>query len=529
MKIRGMTINKYMEKVKGFHGHLAPGMVCGGFMVELAYQNLPENGLYDVIAETRACLPDAIQLLTPCTIGNGWLRIIDTGRFAIIFYDKNTGEGVRIALDPNQLKDWPEAHTWAMKLKPKKEQNKKLLYDEIITAGPSLYKVERMQVNRDNFPKKGKIFTCISCGESYRGADAGQCDACLGKVPFSKAIEKNSGLKAIPVKDASGKTALHDMTRIESGLSKGPAILEGDTIKNSDIELLKSMGKESIYVRENIFSNENLIHENHAALAFAKKIAGKGIIFDPDPREGKIDFKAEIDGVLCIEAQSLIRFNRSRDVMCATRKGFIPVTKEMIVAGTRAIPLYLPKTSFESAMKILDDGPLLCVKPYRFKQIGILVTGTEVVTGRVKDAFIPIMEAYVKKYGLSITDRKICPDDQEKIASAAKDLISSGAEIIIATGGLSVDPDDVTRAALLNAGMVDDIYGAPVLPGAMTLIGRIKKTRLIGVPAGALYFDQTAFDLLFPRLLADMPITRTDMASLAEGGFLDSTIRNKIV
>lgn len=523
-----MAIDDYLAKVKQFHGHLAPGMVCGGFMVELAYRNLPEEGFYDVIAETRACLPDAIQILTPCTIGNGWLQIIDTGRFALMFYDKYTGQGVRVAMDPSRLKNWPEAHTWAMKLKPKKEQDKKRLFEEIIEAGPKLYKVERIQVDRDKFPKKGKIFICDSCRESYRGSEAGRCEACQGKVPFSQARENSSGLTPISVDNASGKTALHDMTRIQACVSKGPALNKGDTIKPGDINLLKSMGKEHIYVEGDGPSDKTHIHENDAALAFAKAMKGDGISFDPSPHEGKIDFTADRDGVLCIDTQRLIRFNRHQGVMCATKHSFIPVTKKMTVAGTRAIPLYLPKTLFESAMKVLEDGPLLWVEPYRLKHMGILVTGTEVAQGLVQDGFTPILDNCARHFKLQVVDRVIVPDDRNKIACAAQDLITRGAEVLVVTGGLSVDPDDVTRAALLDAGMVNEIYGSPVLPGAMTLIGQIGTCRVIGVPAGALYFNRTAFDLIFPRLLADMPLTQADVALLAEGGFLDSQRREKL-
>lgn len=539
MEIRGVSVDAYLEKVRAFHGHLAPGMVCGGFMVELAFQSLPEGGLYDAIAETRACLPDAIQVLTPCTIGNGWLRIEDTGRFAILLYDKHTGQGVRVALDPERLKKWPEVHVWAMKLKPKKEQDKKRLFSEIIEAGFGLYKVERIVVDRKRFPKKGRIFTCPDCGESFRGSEPGACEACMGRVAFSPLREERSGMQVLPVEEAGGRKALHDMTRIEPGISKGAAIVKGQSLGDADILLLKSMGRERVYVEEigveEIGIEENggegkgpenrgeaLLHENEAALAFAEKMAGSGIGYLPFPREGKIDFTAKQGGIFRVNRERLLRFNRCEGVMCATRRNYSPVSSGMVLGGTRAIPLFLEKRAFDRAMEVLAEGPLFSLAPYVFSRLGVLVTGTEVFEGRVRDGFLPILEGLAAEYDLKVTESRICPDDAKKIAKAASEMVAGGAEVLVVTGGLSVDPDDVTRKALQEAGLVDEVYGAPVLPGAMTLTGRIASTRILGVPAGALYSAPTAMDFLLPWLLADLPITRADMASLGEGGFLDA-------
>ncbi|TYT73569.1 FmdE family protein [Desulfobotulus mexicanus] len=524
MQIRGLSIEAYLEKIRAFHGHLAPGMVCGGFMVELAFQSLPEGGLYDAIAETRACLPDAIQVLTPCTIGNGWLRIEDTGRFAILLYDKHTGKGVRVALDPERLKKWPEVHIWAMKLKPKKEQDKKRLFTEIIEAGFGLYKVERIVVDRKRFPKKGRIFTCPDCGESFRGSEPGSCEACMGRVVFSPLREERSGMQALPVEEAAGRKVLHDMTRIEPGISKGAAIVKGQSLGDSDIMLLKSMGRERVYVEETGVGErgDSLLHENEAALAFAEKMAGSGIGYLPFPKEGKIDFTAKQGGIFCVNRERLIRFNRCEGVMCATRRNLSPVSSGMVLGGTRAIPLYLEKWDFDRAMEVLAEGPLFSLAPYVFSRLGVLVTGTEVFEGRVADGFLPILEELAAGYGLKVSESRICPDDAKKIAKAASEMVAGGAEVLVVTGGLSVDPDDVTRKALQDEGLVDEVYGAPVLPGAMTLTGRIASTRILGVPAGALYSAPTAMDFLLPWLLADLPITRVDMASLGEGGFLDA-------
>ncbi len=186
MKIRSYTYEEYIDMVKSFHGYAAPGMVIGGFMVDLAYQHLPKEGLFDSVSETPACLPDAIQLLTPCTIGNGWLRVIDTGRFALILYEKTQGEGIRVFLDPARLPAWPEIKSWYLKLKPKKEQDFQLLIEQIKQAGSSIYGVQRVKVKPQLITGKkhrNEFTICPSCGESYPVDDGEICRGCAGASP----------------------------------------------------------------------------------------------------------------------------------------------------------------------------------------------------------------------------------------------------------------------------------------------------------------------------------------------------------
>lgn len=187
MTIRGMSFDEYVEEVEKFHGHVAPGMVCGGFMVEKALSSLPEGGLFDVVSETRACIPDAVQLLTPCTIGNGWLKIVPTGRFAMTMYDKHTGEGVRVAPNHDILNQWPQVKAWLLKLVPKREQDTKLLLGEIEKAGTSLYTCIPVKLDGSFLGGKKKnpsgIHLCAICGEGFRAVeDAKICPACSGAV-----------------------------------------------------------------------------------------------------------------------------------------------------------------------------------------------------------------------------------------------------------------------------------------------------------------------------------------------------------
>ena len=191
-KICSYTFEQYLDKVRDFHGALAPGMVIAGSMVDLARRNLPEGTLFDVICETAACLPDAVQLLTPCSVGNQWMKIIDVGRFAMTFYDKDTGEGVRVHLDAGKLEQWPAIKEWFLKLKPKKQQDKELLLDQIKEAGSSICGIERLNVSPDFVARRLKtVGICPICNEAYRSGDGAICPACKEeRLPYVVETDK---------------------------------------------------------------------------------------------------------------------------------------------------------------------------------------------------------------------------------------------------------------------------------------------------------------------------------------------------
>ena len=184
--ICGRTYDEYIEMIKAFHGHVAPGMVLGGFMVDLAYRNLPQGEYFDAICETRACLPDAIQILTPCTVGNGWLRIIDLGRFALSLFEKYTGNGVRVYVDSQELDDWPEVKTFLFKLKPKKEQDFEVLIGAINLAHTSIFGVQKVMIDLDAIKssRRDAFTVCPLCGEGYPEDDGEICLGCQGEAPY---------------------------------------------------------------------------------------------------------------------------------------------------------------------------------------------------------------------------------------------------------------------------------------------------------------------------------------------------------
>ena len=186
MNIGSYTFDEFVSVVKSFHGHAAPGVLIGGIMVDMALKNLPDGKFFDAVCETTKCLPDAIQLLTPNTIGNGWLKILNFGRYALSLYEKHNGVGVRVFLDPKKLDDWPEIKAWFLKLKPKIEQDSQLLQDQIREAGTRLYNIQRVQLKPEILIKKsrGSIVVCPMCQEAYPLNDGAKCRSCQGETPY---------------------------------------------------------------------------------------------------------------------------------------------------------------------------------------------------------------------------------------------------------------------------------------------------------------------------------------------------------
>jgi formylmethanofuran dehydrogenase subunit E len=521
MQIGPYEFDDYLHLVKSFHGSVAPGLVVGGFMVDLAMRRLPAGILFDAICETRACLPDAVQLLTPCTIGNGWLKVVNLSRFALNLYDKYQGEGVRVWVDPEKLAAWPEFNSWFLKLKPKREQDSKLLLAQIKAAGTQVLSCRPIKIRPQflNLKRRGGIAICPLCREAYLAEEGEICRACQGEAPY---LETEDGaeapsLQTVPVEQAVGRRVLHDLTQILPGRSKGPAVKQGEIITVGDLCRLHQMGRHHLYVVPEEGPGPEWVHEDEAARAFARAMAGEGVTFTDTPREGKVNLVAARDGLLVVDEARLERFNLVPRVMCASRAGYFPVTQGQTLAGTRAIPLFLPRADFRKALAVLQEGPLFSVLPLRRPRAGILVTGTEVFLGLVEDRFIDIITTKVEKLQGQVVKALIVPDDRQAIKEGVQELLEAGIDLLVTTAGLSVDPDDVTRQGLVEAGATDLRYGAPILPGAMTLLARIGPVQVMGVPACALFFKTTSFDLLLPRLLAGLSPDRRDLAKLGHG------------
>jgi molybdenum cofactor synthesis domain-containing protein len=350
--------------------------------------------------------------------------------------------------------------------------------------------------------------------------------------------KQRAGTKTIPVREAIGTVLAHDITEIRPGEFKGRAFKKGHIIREEDVCHLQRLGKEHLYVL-NIAEDE--MHENDAAYAIAKALMGDGVKIKGEPREGKIDIIAERDGLLKIDRDALLNFNMLGEVMCATLHDNTVVKKGQTLAGTRAIPLVVKKSVVEEAVRIAmeqaDRVGVIEVKALRKPKAGIVITGNEVYHGRIKDAFAPIITKKIEEYGGELVGIYYAPDDKQYIEDRLRELLNSGADLLITTGGMSVDPDDVTRFAVRNLGATDFTYGSAVLPGAMFLVAYLENAELdpdvkhsklrtqnselipiLGIPACGMYAKTTVFDLILPRVLAGERIGRKDLASLGHGG-----------
>jgi formylmethanofuran dehydrogenase subunit E len=409
------------------------------------------------------------------------------------------------------------------------------LLREIESAGDSVCSIAPVRVNPRllGHAHMGDIAICPGCGEAFPCDDGPLCRSCQGEAPYlpsGASRPPRPAVRVLPVEEAVGKTVLHDMTEVIPGRSKGAAFSAGQAISVGDVCRLQHMGRFSVAVADGVpngapdgadggADSGGFVHENAGAEAFARRMAGRNIAYDLPPREGKINFRATCSGLFTLDRARLNAFNMLPDVMAATRQDGILVDEGSEVAGTRVIPLYLDADGFARALSFLD-APLFSVAPLRAAKVGILVTGTEVFQGLIEDKFIPVIATKVEQLRCTVVKTAIVPDDAAAIVRSIDDIRAAGADLLVTTGGLSVDPEDITRAALVQAGLTNVLHGAPVLPGTMTLTGMLPGgMQVIGVPACALYFKTTLFDAILPRLLAGRNLTRAELAAMGEGGF----------
>lgn len=321
-------------------------------------------------------------------------------------------------------------------------------------------------------------------------------------------------MKTVKTQDAVGMVLGHDLTQIIPGNYKGARFKKGHIIGEEDIEVLLSMGKENIYILE---LDENTVHEDDAAYRISRAIAGKGISFT-EPKEGKIELRSEYDGLVKINLELLDEVNDQPEVMCATIHTNQLVKKGEVLAGTRVIPL----TVSESVVNLVEltcyQKSMVDVLPLTPCDVGIVTTGSEIFTGITKDAFGPVLEKKFRELGCQVVKQILASDEEKLIVEAILSLVKDGVGLIAVTGGMSVDPDDRTPASIAKAGATIVTYGAPVLPGAMFLLGYIKNIPIVGLPGCVMYHGASIFDLVIPRLLAGEKPTRRELQRLAHGG-----------
>ncbi len=329
-------------------------------------------------------------------------------------------------------------------------------------------------------------------------------------------------MKLIRTVDAEGAVLCHDITQIIKGVTKDAVFRKGHVVTKEDIPVLLSVGKDQLYVWE---KEEGMLHENDAAEILCAMCMGQNMD-RTEAKEGKIELKAACDGLLKVDNQALKAVNGLGQMMIATRHGNFPVKKGDKLAGTRIIPLVIEEEKMEAAKRaaaqVTGGKPILELKPFLHKKVGIVTTGNEVYYGRIKDTFTPVIEEKFSEFDAQVIDHVTWNDDDTKVTASILDMIEKGADVVVCTGGMSVDPDDKTPLAIKNTGARIVSYGAPVLPGAMFLLAYYdagdRTVAVMGLPGCVMYAKRTIFDLVLPRVMADDEVTPEDLAALGQGG-----------
>lgn len=329
-------------------------------------------------------------------------------------------------------------------------------------------------------------------------------------------------MKLIQTVDAEGAVLCHDITQIIKGVTKDAVFRKGHVVTKEDIPVLLSVGKDQLYVWEQV---EGLLHENDAAEILCVMCRGEHMERS-QAKEGKIELTAACDGLLKVNNQALKAVNGLGQMMIATRHGNTMVKKGDKLAGTRIIPLVIEQEKMEAARmtSAAETGgrAILDLKPFVHKKVGIVTTGNEVFYGRIQDTFTPVIEQKLSEFDTEVIDHVIWNDDDQKVTASILEMIEEGADVVVCTGGMSVDPDDRTPLAIKNTGADIVSYGAPVLPGAMFLLAYYhtgdRTAAIMGLPGCVMYAQRTIFDLVLPRIMADDPVTPGDLAALGQGG-----------
>lgn len=339
-------------------------------------------------------------------------------------------------------------------------------------------------------------------------------------------LHKNIIMKLIKTVDAEGAVLCHDITQIIKGVTKDAVFRKGHVVTKEDIPVLLSVGKDQLYVWE---KEEGMLHENDGAEILCAMCKGEHMERS-QAKEGKIELTAACDGLLKVDNKGLKTVNGFGQMMIATRHGNFAVKKGDKLAGTRIIPLVIEEEKMtkakEAAMAATGNKPILNLLPFKHKKVGIVTTGNEVFYGRIKDTFTPVIEGKLAEFDTEIIDHVTWNDDDTKVTASILDMIHNGTDIVVCTGGMSVDPDDKTPLAIKNTGADIVSYGAPVLPGAMFMLAYYQVTEgdnprtvaIMGLPGCVMYAKRTIFDLVLPRVMADDKVTAEELAALGLGG-----------
>ncbi len=322
--------------------------------------------------------------------------------------------------------------------------------------------------------------------------------------------------KTLPANQAVGTLLAHDMTEIIPGKYKGPAFKKGHKITSGDLCRLMQMGKNNLYVLD---LKKDQVHEDDAVLELAAALSGPGVTFSGTPSEGKLELRAAYPGLLKVNVPALESFNMLPDVMCASIHNRTAVIRGQSLAATRAIPLVVNRADLDQAVVLAREHfPVFSVNIFHPSKIRLIITGDEVYTGLIQDRFGAIVREKTTRLQATLEESVILPDNRKMISEQIRAYLKKETDLIITTGGMSVDPDDVTKAAIEDAGFDEIHYSAAVLPGAMFLLGYHRDTTIMGLPACGLYHKTTIFDLILPRVMAGEKPGARDLARLGHGG-----------
>lgn len=339
----------------------------------------------------------------------------------------------------------------------------------------------------------------------------------------SGANEKRIGqslLREVKVEDAIGLVLAHDLTQIVPGSFKGRLFRKGHKVTEEDIPKLKDIGKEHLYVMELAPSD---LHEDDAAQRMAVALGGANTT-RTEPHEGKVTLKSSITGLAKIDKDAVDRINSLGDIALATVMDGRVVHAGDAVAATRAIPLIVPEAKVAEGERIAEEHLLSTgtypveIKPFRKMRAGLLTTGTEVYSGRIVDKFGPAVARKLEELGSEVAEQRFAPDDRQIIVNEILYFLDLGCDMILVTGGMSVDPDDRTPGAIADAGTEIVSYGTPMLPGSMLLFGYLRGVPIFGLPGCVMHDPYTSFDVLLPRVLAGETIVREDIVRMGYGG-----------
>lgn len=323
-------------------------------------------------------------------------------------------------------------------------------------------------------------------------------------------------IEKIRVEDAVGLPLLHDFTAIMEDGFKGVLFKRGHVVEEYDIEALKDIGKDHIYVGE---LEADQVHEEDAIAEISDALFGANIEAS-DVSEGKINLTSKVKGIFVIDRTLLRKINEIGDYTITCKKSYSKVEEGDRLVGARIVPLWTERRQVEKAKEILESGPIFEVKEFKKLKVGCIITGDEVYYGRIKDAFRPVLREKLAEFDAEVLGYELLPDDEDRLVGTFEKFKDEGADLVIFTGGMSVDPDDITPRAIRKTGAEVIVQGIPMQPGNMLMVARLGDTYLMGVPGASIHSKITSFDFFIPRVFAGIDLKREDFLEMAEGGLL---------